>query len=264
MKTWWIPLVVLAIAITGWSCGKKEAKDSGQAGAQVEQRHAEMPPPVEQSKPAETKPAETKPAPPPAPAPVEPKPTPTPAAKPADTGPATRLVPLPAGYEFEIVLDEKISTDTHRAGTAFQARLAKSATLNTNGVVIPAGSTVRGEITFAQRAERVGGKANLTLEYRELVTPDGKSYPIFTEPLALEGKGTATGDVEKTVGGAVGGAIIGGILGGKSGAVKGGAAGGAAGAAWAIASRGNDIVIEPGQVLAVTLTRALRVTVPAR
>ena len=98
------------------------------------------------------------------------------------------------------------------------------------------------------------------MEYRELVTPDGKSYALFTEPLILEGKGTATGDIEKTVGGAVGGAIIGGILGGKKGALQGGAAGGAAGAAWAVATRGNDIVVDPGQVLAVTLTRALHVT----
>jgi hypothetical protein len=121
-------------------------------------------------------------------------------------------------------------------------------------------SKIRGEVTQSQRAGRVGGKADLTLEYRELVTPDGKSYPLFTQPLILEGKGTAKGDIEKTVGGAVGGALLGGILGGKKGAVEGGAAGGAAGAVWAVATRGNDVVVDPGQVLQVTLTRALHVT----
>jgi hypothetical protein len=261
MKTWWVPMVVLAIAMTGWSCAKKDSKNAEQAGAQVEERHAETPPPIEQSKPPETAPA-TKPA----PAPAEPahKPTPTPAAKPPDAAPTTRMVALPAGYELHAVLDEKISTETHKAGAAFKARLEKPAQLKAEGVIVPAGSTVRGEITFSQRAGRVGGKADLTLEYRELVTPDGKSYPIFAEPLVLEGESTTAGDVEKTVGGAVGGAILGGILGGKGGAVKGGAAGGAAGAAWAIATRGNDIVLEPGQALVVTFTRALRVPVTGR
>jgi hypothetical protein len=254
MRTWWIPVTVLAIAIGGCSDGKKDTKGTEQTGAQVQQ-HAEMPPPIQPPKPAETKPPETA-----IPKPAETKPTLNPAARPAATGPVTKVVKLPAGYEFQVVLDEKVSTETHRAGTPFQAKLVQPAVLSTVGPVFPVGSKIRGEITFSQRAERVGGKADLTLEYRELVTPDGKSYPLFTEPLILEGKGTAKGDIEKTVGGAVGGAIIGGVLGGKKGALEGGAAGGAAGAVWAVATRGNDVVIDPGQVLQVTLTRALHVT----
>jgi hypothetical protein len=255
MKTWWIPMVVLAVAIAGCSGGKKDAREPGKADAQVTPQHAETPPPLEQAKPVETKPAETA-----TPRPTETKPTPPP----ADAGPVTKVVTLPSGYEFQVVLDEKVSTETHQAGRAFQASLVKPATLKTAGEIIPAGSKIRGEITFSQRAGRVGGKADMTLDYRELVTPDGKSYGISAEPLILEGKSTTGGDIEKTVGGAVGGAIIGGILGGKKGAVQGGAAGTAAGAAWAVATRGNDIVIDPGQVLQVTLTRALHVTATVR
>lgn len=258
MKTWWIPILVLAIAITGCSGGNKEAKDTEQTGAQVKQ-HTEMPPPIETPKPAETKPAETA-----TPKPAETHPTPSPTAPPVAAGPVTKVVKLPAGYEFQVVLDEKISTETHRAGSPFQAKLVQPAVLPAVGEIIPAGSKIRGEVTFAQRAERVGGKADLTLEYRELVTPDGKSYPLYTDPLILEGKGTAKGDIERTVGGAAGGAIIGGILGGKKGALQGAAAGGAAGAAWAVATRGNDIVVDPGQILQVTLTRAVHVTATVR
>jgi hypothetical protein len=262
MKIWWVPVLVLAVAIAGCSGGKKENKQTEQTGAQVQQ-HAEMPPPIQPPQPAETKPPQPKPAEPAAPKPAEPRPTPSPAARPAASGPVTKVVKLPPGYEFQVVLDEKISTETHRAGTPFQAKLVRAAVLKTDGEIIPAGSKIRGEVTLSKRAERVGGKADLTLEYRELVTPDGKSYPLFTEPLIIEGEGTAKGDVERTVGGAVGGAIIGGILGGKKGALQGGAAGGAAGAAWAVATRGNDVVIDPGQILQVTLTRALHVTATA-
>ena len=77
----------------------------------------------------------------------------------------------------------------------------------------------------------------------------------------MEGKSTTSGDVQKVLGGAVGGAIVGGILGGKEGAVKGGATGGAAGAVWAVATRGNDIVLDAGSAVQVTLSREVRVPV---
>jgi hypothetical protein len=254
MKIWWILIAALAIGFVGCSGKKNETKATEQPAAQAEERHAEAPPALPPPKFPEAKPAEST-----APKPATANPTPEPAARPADAGLVTKVVKLPAGFEFRAVLDETISTETHHAGTPFMAKLVEPAVLS--GVpVIPTGSKIRGEITFSQRAGRVGGKADLTMEYRELVTPDGKSYPLFTEPLVLEGKGTATGDIEKVAGSAVGGAIIGGILGGKKGALQGGAAGGAAGAVWAVATRGNDIVIEPGRVLQVTLTRALHVT----
>ncbi len=176
----------------------------------------------------------------------------------------TRLVTLPAGYALQAVLDETVSTDTHQPGRAFSAHLARPAMMEAGGVVFPEGSKVRGEVTNAKSAPRVGGRAELTLEFREVTTPAGKSYPLHTQPLTLQGESTTSGDVQKVVGGTVGGAIIGGILGGKEGAIKGAAGGAAGGAAWAVATRGNDIVLEPGQVLQATLTRDLRVSVTTR
>ncbi len=263
MKTWWILVVVAAVALAGCSGGKKDTKATEQTSTQVEPRHTETPPPIESAQPAETKPAE-----PAAPKPAEVKPEtkpeaktePTPAPQTPPAAPATQVVKLPAGYEFQCVLDGKVSTETHKAGSSFQAHLVKPAILKTAGEIIPIGSRIRGEVTFSKPAERVGGKADMTLEYRELVTPDGKSYPIYAEPLVLQGEGTARGDIGKTVGGALGGAVVGGVLGGRKGAAEGAAAGAAAGAAWAIATRGNDIVIDPGQAMQVTLTRALHVT----
>lgn len=265
MKRWMILALTLAFALGGCAGEKKDAEPAAQAGkdqpaAQAETPQQQTPPaaaPAPETTPTTPAP-ETKPATTPA-KPAEPK------AEPAKNEPVTKLVTLVPGYEFQVVLDQAVSTETHQAGQAFGAKLVKPAVLKTAGAVIPAGSAVRGEVTLSHRAGRVGGKAELTLEFRELKTPDGQTYPLFAQPLALQGESTASGDVQKVVGTTVGGAIVGGILGGKDGAVKGGAAGAAGGAAWAVATRGNDIAIDPGQVIQVTLQRELRVpvTVPA-
>jgi hypothetical protein len=205
-----------------------------------------------QTTPPASQPARTSP---PAPStqrePVRSAPTPT---------SSTKLVSLEKGTSIVATLDEKVSTESDQAGQSFTATLAEPVAQR-GLTVLPSGSRVRGDVTFSKKAPRVGGKAQMTLEFKEVTLPDGKSYPLHAEPLALVGEGTGKGDVGKVVGGAVGGAIIGGILGGKGGAVKGGAAGSAAGAAWAVATRGNDIVLDPGSKVSVTLVRPLDVAV---
>jgi len=175
----------------------------------------------------------------------------------------TRLVPVPAGAQIVAELDETVSTETAKAGSPFTAVLKEPYTRG-GIVLVPAGSKVHGVVAAAKRAGRIGGKAEMTLEFKTLDTPQGQSYSLFADPLALEGKGSTEGDVGKVVGGAVGGAIVGGILGGKEGAGKGAAAGGAAGAAWAVATRGQDIVLDPGSKVSLTLTREFEVPVQMR
>lgn len=257
-----IVMIGLAFVLAGCAAEKKDAAPAAEQKTEAPAVQAQTPPaqtPPPEAKPAEAKPAEPKPA---ETKPAEPK---SPPAKPAESQPTVRMVTLVPGYGFEVALDAPVSTETHPTGSAFTAKLTKPAILKTTGPVIPAGSAVRGEVTLSKRAGRVGGKAELTLEFRELTIADGQVLPLRAKALVLEGEGTGGGDVQKVVGGAVGGAIIGGLLGGKEGAVKGGAAGGAAGAAWAVATRGNDIVIDPGQALQVTLEREVqvKVTIPA-
>lgn len=174
--------------------------------------------------------------------------------------PEIQMMPIVAGRGITVHLDSELSTETHRAGHKFTATMREPLAMKT-GQALPAGCVLEGEVLLSKRAARVGGKAEMTLEFKQLTTPDGKTYRMFTEPLVLEGESTARGDVEKVVGGAVGGAIIGGVLGGRDGAVKGGAAGGAAGGVWAVATRGNDIVLDAGQGIETTLARDLRVPV---
>jgi hypothetical protein len=263
MRPWKIIFATaLVVVLAGCAGEKKDSAPAGQPQTQTPPAQTQAAPAQTQTAPPATTPAETKPA-EPKPAetkPAEPK-TPPPKPKETESQPTTRLVTLAPGYEFQVVLDQTLSTEHAAAGQSFQAKLAKPAVLKTVGTVIPEGSSIRGEVVLAKRAARVGGKAEMTLDFRELTTPDGKTYPLHAKELALQGEGTGSGDIQKVVGGAVGGAILGGILGGKGGAVKGGAAGAAGGAAWAVATRGNDIVIDPGQVIQVTLERELHVPV---
>jgi hypothetical protein len=277
MKTLMMLALVLGVGLAGCTKDSKQA-DQGKTGNPPAQDQAQGQPAADTQTPAQTPPAQTTP---PVekqqPAPVQqskPKSDPQPARpKKIDTPPesqaqqaqpVTRLIAVEAGSEVPAALDETVSTETYQAGRTVTATLTEPYMVN--GVTaFPAGTRVRGDVSFSKRAERVGGAAQLTIELKTLTIPDGRTYTLTAKPLAFEGKSTAGGDVKKVLGGAVGGAIVGGILGGKGGAVKGGAAGAAAGGAWAVATRGNDIVLDAGYPIKVVLDRALdvQVTVPA-
>lgn len=180
--------------------------------------------------------------------------------QPRETAPPARVLRVPAGTEIVVSLDQSLSTETATAGQPFSGRTTEPVEVD-GATAIPAGSTVHGEVIVAKRAPNVGGRAKLTLSFGAVELPNGKRYPVSAETLYLEGESTTKGDVEKVVGGALGGAIIGGILGGKSGAVKGAAAGTAVGGVVAVATKGNDIVLDPGTKVGMTLEEDVGITV---
>ncbi len=245
MRSVWFMALAASLIVAG--CGKKEQTPPPQEQqTQQTPQQTPTPPPEQVQTPA------------PAPRQAEPR-RERPAPAPARPVSETRLIALEPGTELVVALDQKLSTGTDKAGSTFTGKVDQG--VAQNGVtVVPAGSEVRGRVGFVKRAARVGGKAQMTLEFTELVT-HGKTFALHAEPLTLEGKSGAAGDVERVAGGAVGGAIIGGILGGKSGVGKGAAAGGAAGAVWAVATRGPDIVLDPGAKVNVVLTRPIEVPV---
>lgn len=209
---------------------------------------------------ASTPPAEAKPDPPSEPKPTTPKPRVDKPAEPARPATVTRVMEVPKGEAIRVCLQHEVSTEHGGAGQTFQASVKEP--VRVNGVtVIPVNSTVDGSVTFSKRAPKIGGKAQMTLEFTQITTPDGKPHRIFADALQLEGESTTSGDVQKVVGGTVGGAIIGGVLGGKKGAIKGAAGGAAAGGIWAVATRGNDIVVDTNTEIDVTLARDLSLTV---
>ena len=247
-------LVAAALVIALAGCGGGSKEDTQTANNTPAQTPAQTPP---ATTPPVTTPPVTTPAPTTQPPKSEPKSDPKPA--PPKEAFVMKVVTVPAGTPLHICLQNTLSTENEIAGQAFDATTKGNVQID-GANAIPEGSTVKGNVTLAKRAPKVGGKAQMVLEVNQLTTPDGKNYRLFAEPLTLEGESTTTGDVEKVVGGTVGGAIIGGILGGKKGAIKGAAGGAAVGGVWAVATRGKDIVLDPNQEMEFHLAREIGVT----
>jgi hypothetical protein len=119
--------------------------------------------------------------------------------------------------------------------------------------LLPAGTPVVGRVTVAKQSGRVKGRARLVVEFDE-VRDGGSGYRIDTTPIDVTAESSKGKDAKIAGGAAAAGAIIGAIAGGGKGALKGGAIGGAAGGAAVLATRGNEVVLESGMALEVTLT----------
>lgn len=167
---------------------------------------------------------------------------------------------LTAGTEIVAALQNSIGTGESKVGDKFSLRTVEDVRIN-EVTVVPAGATINGEVTHVDGAGRVAGGAELTLRFTELVTLDGKSYPISATPLRLEGKGDAKKSALQIGGGAVAGGVIGGILGGKDDIGKGAAVGAVVGTGVAVATKGKEIVLPAGQKIKVTLDGPVTIVV---
>lgn len=170
---------------------------------------------------------------------------------------------LTAGTQFVGTLQNTINTGKNKEGDPVTIQTIEDVRVN-EVTVVPAGSTIRGQVTHIDPAGRIAGGAELTLRYTELELPSGQSYAISAQPLRLEGKGDAKESALEIGGGAVAGGIIGGILGGKDDIGKGAAAGAVVGTGVAVATKGDQIILPAGQKIRVTLANPVTVvTKPA-
>lgn len=168
---------------------------------------------------------------------------------------------LTAGTTFVASLQNTVDTGKNKVGERISLRTLEPSRVNEMDVV-PAGSTINGEITHIDPAGRVAGGAELTLRFTELVLPDGKSYAISCDPFRLTGKGEGKSSALQIGGGAAAGAIVGGLLGGKDDIGKGAAAGAIIGTGVAVATKGDQIVLPAGQKMKVSLNAPVTVVLP--
>lgn len=213
---------------------------------------------------------------PPPPAPVETvfveKPTPTPAApapkpaakpapKPATPAPkpaATRT--LVSGSKISGTIQDSIDSKTTKAGDVVTIRVAQAVTDSAGRTVIPAGATMRAEITEIKWSENKSDPGTLRMSATSVVV-DGKRTTMagtVSRPEFLYRKrGGALGDASKVGAGAAAGAIVGGLIGKGTGAVVGGVLGGAVGTQRAVETKDRDIIVKPGTTVTVTLREDL-------
>jgi hypothetical protein len=174
--------------------------------------------------------------------------------------PKSHTYTLLPGTTFTGSLQNTLNSGKNHVGDPFTLRTVLAKTVE--GVtVVPAGSTIRGHLSYVDGAGRVAGGAKLTLRFDSIELADGTSHSISAEPLRLEGKGDAKESALEIGGGAVAGGILGGVLGHGSGDVaKGAAVGAAVGTGVAVATKGDQIVLGTGQKIKVTLDAPLKVT----
>lgn len=159
---------------------------------------------------------------------------------------------VPAGTQLDVRLQTPLSTRDATVEQRFQATTAEALRDANGGVLIPAGSLVRGVVSDVKKPGRVDRNASLTLSFDQ-ITIRGRNHPIRATVAPFENEG-AKGDAAKIGTGAGVGAIIGGILGGFKGALAGILIGGGGVVA---ATEGKDVDLPAGTVLRIRLDSGL-------
>ncbi len=185
-----------------------------------------------------------------------------PAAPPPPPRPQFREVTVPAGTALPLELMTAISSETAKVEMPVRARLRQAVVID-GDTVIPAGSTLSGDVFEVERAGRVRGRARLVVRFNEAEI-NGAREDLRTNPVIFEGEATKGEDATKVGVGAGIGAAIGGILGGGDGAAKGAAIGGAAGAGTVLATRGREVELASGANIEATLATPMEVRISIR
>ena len=171
--------------------------------------------------------------------------------------PVVREVTLPAGTTLRLRLQSAIASDTSRIEDQVRAELTQAVAVD-GSTVLPAGTTVVGNVTDVERSGRVKGRARLAYRFSSL-THAGERYDIVSAPLSHEAEATKGEDATKIAVGAGAGAVVGALLGGGDGAAKGAAIGGAGGTGVVLATRGEEVKLGPGATVTTRLTAPLTV-----
>jgi hypothetical protein len=215
------------------------------------------------------------PASPPASAPARPRPTNPPRVNPPASQPAPAPVtPAPdpgprtgtiaSGTSLALASGSKVCTNTNKVGDRFNASLTESVT-GTNGVTLPAGSSVSIEITELKRS--TDSKTNIVMGFRVVsisangrtYTPDAEVVSASIDRVRAQDRGD---DAKKVATGAAAGAIVGQVLGRNTkGTLIGAAVGAAAGAAAASSTSDYEGCVNAGASIAVRLTGPLTISV---
>jgi hypothetical protein len=175
---------------------------------------------------------------------------------------------LPVGTRVSVQLISTLSSSADRAGDTFTAQVEDP--IFAKGVeVVPAGSTLRGHVTFVKPPGRVKGKAQMRLVADGILLKNGREY-TFTGELTnsatssakvkdsegtVQGKGKSKKQAAKESGiGAAIGAGGGAMAAGGTGALYGAGIGALAGLIHTLAKHHKDVVLPSGTELMFVLT----------
>lgn len=182
---------------------------------------------------------------------------------PATPKPHYETLVIPDGTSVAATLNTRLSTEANHTGDPFVATTTQPVIVD-GRTVVPAGAQIHGMLRDVQGSGRIKGRARMTLAYQGLVDSQGTTHSISAQPLTLQAASATRGDVEKIAAGTVLGAIVGGIAKGGKGAAIGAGAGAGAGTVFMLATKGADVVLEPGQRLTIQMTSSTGIPVLAQ
>jgi hypothetical protein len=171
---------------------------------------------------------------------------------------------IASGTSLALRSNSRVCTNTYQVGQTFNATTT-SAVSGSNGATIPAGATVKLEVTQLKRSENINDKIVMEFAVRS-VSFGGRTYnvegSVANADVERVRNQPQSKDVQKVVGGAVLGAIAGQILGKNTkSTVVGAAAGAAAGAGVAGATSNYEGCLPDGGNVTVTLNAPLQVKI---
>lgn len=177
-----------------------------------------------------------------------------------------------ANTEMRATLDTPLSSKTSQPGDRFTATVVQAVS-GRNGVAIPAGARVEGEVIEAEQGKAVTalrGKGVLNLRLRDIVLPNGQTVPLVASLVSVnrtngesmqradkDGQiesGAPRTNVAKDVD--AGGPGSGGVFGGP---LKGLAIGAMAGGGFVLATNGKEVNLPAQTGLVIRLDQGLRV-----
>lgn len=170
-----------------------------------------------------------------------------------------REIMLPAGTPLPLVLRTSVASDTSRVEDPVRATVREPVAVD-GQIVLPVGTEVAGVVTDVAQSGRVKGRARVAMQFSRL-TRDGDRYEFQSQTIEREANGTKAKDAATIGLGTGAGAALGAILDGASGATRGAVIGGAAGTGAVLATRGEEVRLEPGEALDTQLTGPLSVRV---
>lgn len=167
------------------------------------------------------------------------------------------VLPVPLGTKLDITLNTPLSTQFSQAGDQFTADVSDGPYK---------GAIIHGTVRSASQSGHFKGSAELLLSFDRIVLRDGRRGKILAEVTQVfvhgdkvgnEGAIQSSGQGKYTwlrtgLGSAVG-AAMGGIFGGGEGAAIGAVAGGGAGAASKAISKVQQVVLESGTMLTISV-----------
>lgn len=172
-----------------------------------------------------------------------------------------REVTIPAGTVLRLRVTRGFGSDFSRVEDPVTATLARAVVID-GRTVLPAGSRASGYVSDARRPGKVKGRGRVAVRFTSIVpASDSESYRMRTNSWVAVAPATKKKDALTIGVPAAGGAVVGALVGGKKGAGIGAAAGGGAGTAVVLTTRGRDVRIGRGAVLAVRLTEPLTIRV---